>query len=95
MDREVRVGARSPHTLSRSAGYAHHPQQVVLMQSHHISDFSKTCLSDADSNLAVRRLQRLATAVARISLRQRMQLVFEGYRARFAQIGAVTAGTRL
>ena len=65
------------------------------MQSHHISDFSKTCLSDADSNLAVRRLQRLATAVARISLRQRMQLVFEGYRARFAQIGAVTAGTRL
>lgn len=70
-----------------------HPQQLVLMQSHHTSDFSKTCLSDADSNLAVRRLQRLATAVARISLRQRMQLVFEGYRARFALIGAIMSGT--
>ena len=72
-----------------------HPQQVVLMQSHHMSAFSKSCLSDASSNLTVRRLQRLTTAVARISLRQRMQLVFEGYRARFDQIGAFTAGTHL
>ena len=70
-----------------------HQQQVVLMQSHHMSDFCKTCLSEAVSNLAVRRLQRLAIAVARISLRQRMQLVFEGYRARFALIGAIMSGT--
>ncbi|KAL0028853.1 hypothetical protein WJX77_001065 [Trebouxia sp. C0004] len=38
------------------------------------------------------RLQRLVAAVTRLSLRQRTQLVFEGYRARFAKIGAITSG---
>ncbi|KAL0049117.1 hypothetical protein WJX82_006966 [Trebouxia sp. C0006] len=44
------------------------------------------------TQLDVFRLQRLVAAVARLTLRQRMQLVFEGYRARFAKIGAITLG---
>ncbi|DBA95480.1 TPA: Nuclear pore complex protein Nup98-Nup96 [Trebouxia sp. C0006] len=69
-----------------------HHQQVILMQSHHLRDFCKSCLSTACSQLDVFRLQRLVAAVARLTLRQRMQLVFEGYRARFAKIGAITLG---
>lgn len=69
-----------------------HHQQVVLMQSHHMSDFCKSCLSTAPSQLDVSRLQILVAAVTRLTLRQGMQLVFEGYRARFAKIGAITLG---
>ncbi len=73
-------------------GMLDHHQQVILMQSHHLRDFCKSCLSTACSQLDVFRLQRLVAAVARLTLRQRMQLVFEGYRARFAKIGAITLG---
>lgn len=38
------------------------------------------------------RLQQLVTAVSRITLKQRMQLVFQGYIARFAEIGAYCQG---
>ena len=61
-------------------GMLDHHQQVVLMQSHHLSDFCKSCLSSACSQLQVSRLHRLVAAVTRLTLRQRMQLVFEGYR---------------
>ena len=69
-----------------------HSAQMVLMQPHDVSDFCKSCFSKSHSRLDVNRLQRLVTAVAHISLRQRMRIIFAGYRARFARIGAITAG---
>ncbi len=91
----VETSAWLQEAVTKSAelqGMLDHHQQVVLMQSHHLSDFCKSCLSTACSQLQVSRLQRLVAAVTRLTLRQRMQLVFEGYRARFAKIGAITLG---
>ena len=43
----------------------------------------------------MKQLQRVVAAVSRITLRQRMHLVFAGYRRRFMQIGASTLGMQL
>lgn len=40
----------------------------------------------------IRCLQQLVTAIVRVSLWQRMQLVLAGYQARFAEIGVVASG---
>ena len=92
---ELEMSAWLQAAFTKSAdlqGMLDHHQQVVLMQSYHLSDFCKSCLSTAYSQLDVSRLQRLVAAVTRLTLRQCMQLVFEGYRERFAKIGAITLG---
>lgn len=43
-------------------------------------------------HLTIARLQRFVTATSRITMQQRLQLVFQGYRARFAQIGVGSQG---
>ncbi len=63
----------------------------ILLQPHHITSY---CLqSDRGiSQLDIARHQRLLTAVSRISMHQRMQIVFMGYRGRFSEVGVCTQG---
>ena len=70
-----------------------HIEQIVLLQPDQLVSLCKSLLGDSPSTVEIRRLQKLVTAVARISLRQRMQLVFAGYRIRFAKIGVIIPGT--
>ena len=72
-----------------------HSDQIVLLQPLQVVQLCNSFMSSLDSALEVRRLQNFVAAVARISLRQRMLLVFHGYRARFARIGATTSGDHL
>ena len=72
--------------------WSHH---CLLLQPHHITSFCSKNPAKSDAanrEIVTARLQRLVTAVSRISLHQRMQLVFQGYKARFAEIGAYCQG---
>ena len=67
----------------------------VLIQPHHITSYCQKFMMQSNqgvSQLEVARQQRLLTAVSRISMHQRMQIVFMGYRERFAEVGVCTRG---
>ena len=66
----------------------------LLVQPCHIISFiaEPQQANAATSQLAVARLQRLVTAASRITMQQRMQLVFQGYKARFAEVGVCSQG---
>ena len=82
-----------PKALDRSANLramVDHRRQIVLLPASHLAD---VCKSYQSSTVEVKRMQKPVSAVARVSMQQRMQLVFAGYQARFAKIGAITSGT--
>ncbi len=67
----------------------------ILLQPHHITSYCQQFMVQSDqgiSQLDIARQQRLLTAVSRISMHQRMQIVFMGYRGRFAEVGVCTRG---
>ena len=66
----------------------------ILLQPHHITSYCQFMVQSDQgiSQLDVARQQRLLTAVSRISIYQRMQIVFMGYRGRFAEVGVCTQG---
>lgn len=67
-------------------------EQIVLLQPVHTVQLCNLFVSSSDSALEVRRLKKFVAAIARLSLRQRMLLVFCGYQARFARTGVSTPG---
>lgn len=67
----------------------------LLLQPCHITTFCSEELQQADApaqQLTCARLQRFVTALSRITMQQRLQLVFQGYKARFAEIGVLCQG---
>lgn len=67
----------------------------ILLQPHHITSYCQQFILQSDpgmSQLDVARQQRLLTAVSRVSMHQRMQIVFMGFRERFAAVGVCTQG---
>lgn len=66
----------------------------ILLQPHHITSYCQSMVQSNQglSQLDTARQQRLLTAVSRISMHQRMHIVFMGYRARFAEFGVCTRG---
>ena len=70
-----------------------HVEQLFMLQPTSLKDFCVPVLKSSSGSAAVLPLQKVMTAVARLSLRQRMHLIFTAYKARFAEIGIVTAGT--
>lgn len=66
----------------------------ILLQPHHITSYCQSMVQSNQglSQLDTARQHRLLTAVSRISMHQRMHIVFMGYRARFAEVGICTPG---
>lgn len=65
-------------------------QYCILLQPHHITSYCQQFMVQSDDGilqLDIARQQRLLTAVSRISMDQRMQIVFMGYRGRFSEVG--------
>ena len=69
-----------------------HGEQIMLLSPHELAKLCSHALGSSPSIMHIRRMQKLVTAVARVPLRQRMQLVFAGYHARFLKIGVVVPG---
>lgn len=67
----------------------------ILLQPYHITSYCQQFMLQSNpgmSQLDVARQQRLLTAVSRVSMHQRMQIVFMGFRERFAEVGVCTQG---
>ena len=69
-----------------------HVEQLFMIQPTSLKDFCTPVLKSSSGSAAIVLLQKVMTAVARLSLRQRMHLIFTAYKARFAEIGVVTTG---
>lgn len=67
----------------------------ILLQPHHITSYCQQLTLQSDQGipqLDMARQQRLLTAVSRVSMHQRMQIVFMGFKGRFAEVGVSTQG---
>lgn len=91
-EQQTKRFAKAWQAWQQQQGNAEHVQQFVLMQYNHVMDFCKSWLRLDSTDVGAKQLQRFVAAVSRITLRQRMHLVFAGYKRRFMQIGASTLG---
>ncbi len=65
----------------------------ILLQPRHITSYCQQFMVQSGrdiSQLEIARQQRRLTAVSWISMHQRMQIVFMGFRGRFAKVGVCT-----
>ena len=70
-------------------------KHCILLQPHHITAYCQQFTVQSNRGVSqhdIARRQRLLTAVSRVSMHQRMQIVFMGYRGRFAEVGVCTRG---
>ena len=84
-----------PDLQAQCGAHTNLSQYCILLQPHHIISYCQHFMTQSDqaiSQLDIARQQRLTTAVSRISIQQRMQIVYLAYRARFGEIGVCTLG---